>query len=509
MGGHARFPMSGLLLVLCLGLGSCASAEDGGDPPAETARPGDAELNREQYRDWVQRYSVKSLEAAKLVITVVEDDKKVQWRESVTTHHCYVSASGAVSYRSFTCTGVKGGSGHVIPPADLERLNQLLAKLPGDGSRLPPAGRRVLLQVADDTRPTVRVYDRANAPDEVLEILRLSASGITAWLPEIPPKSEIEARPFEHGGFLCLSPDGAKILFTCMNGPLQFWEPVTHETLGEVRMQGVSQDAITFSPDGSLAVVGRGAYVLVETKTWKKVRTFEEPWSNGRREPLSHPQFTPDGKYLVLRCGESLLRVFDTHTWNRVGRLPDVPEDAVLYLPAPKKRLAVVQTRDTAILLWDLARHAAVAPLDKGCQVIEAAFSPDESMLAVVTRGKDWRSLRLRVWKVDTGALVHELRHFEQTDCETMRNLLWTPDSRYVLAATKGFWIFAHKGISVWNAKSGRHRGELTAGEAIGMAILPDGSELVAGSSDGHIRFWDFAAAMKRIRDFEESLSSP
>lgn len=44
-------------------------------------------------------------------------------------------------------------------------------------------------------------------------------------------------------------------------------------------------------------------------------------------------------------------------------------------------------------------------------------------------------------------------------------------------------------------------------GELIGIALLPDGSELVSGSTDGNIHFWDFPAAMKRIADLKGSLT--
>jgi WD40 repeat protein len=67
---------------------------------------------------------------------------------------------------------------------------------------------------------------------------------------------------------------------------------------------------------------------------------------------------------------------------------------------------------------------------------------------------------------------------------------------------------FRSECISVWNVKTGRYRGEFTGnhGEVVGTALLPDGSQLVAGSADGRIRFWDFPAAMEQIRKFEDSL---
>ena len=38
------------------------------------------------------------------------------------------------------------------------------------------------------------------------------------------------------------------------------------------------------------------------------------------------------------------------------------------------------------------------------------------------------------------------------------------------------------------------------------VSQLRDGSQLVAGSNDGKIRFWDFAVAVKAMHEFEASL---
>ena len=88
-----------------------------------------------------------------------------------------------------------------------------------------------------------------------------------------------------------------------------------------------------------------------------------------------------------------------------------------------------------------------------------------------------------------------------------MHGLAWSPSGAYLLAATTG----DSAAISVWNVKTGRHRGQLIGGptDVSGFALLADSGELVAGSSDGMIRFWDFAAVTRQIGDLEESLRSP
>src|SRR5205085_883326 len=151
--------------------------------------------------------------ALKLVITAIEGEERTtnaapfRYGTGISTHGIELATNGQISSFSHSDFGTKGsGGGSPLPAAILHQLDDLLAKLPEDRERLPPLGRRFLLQASVAGLLETRVYDRANAPDDVWEILRLSHCGIGAWLPEFKPQSEIEARPFDHGGFFRLSP---------------------------------------------------------------------------------------------------------------------------------------------------------------------------------------------------------------------------------------------------------------------------------------------------------------
>ena len=502
---------------LCLVFGGLDSVATEGDSVAPVTPSVDAAQARKEYQQWVRKYSAKTLDGLKLAITAIEGEEKANdhalnpFGSDIFKFGCRVLTDGDVSHFFGRHSGFISAGEFMIAPADFKRLNELLEKLPDDGSRLPPAGRRLIVQALEGSKWTINVYDRANLSDDVLEIIRLSDSRILSWMPKFQPQSKIESHPYEWDGFLCLSPDGSQVIFTCGDGPLQFWEPITHETLGDVPTRGMPHYSIAFNKDGSQAALcGRGTCTLVDTKKWKQIWKYEEPSVKGVQKALSNPLFTPDGKFLVMQSSEPSLRIFDTHTWERVGRLPDMLEDATQYAPALKKKLAVVRSKSGVISLWNLDRHAALADLDKGCFVSQAAFSPDESLLAVVTTEQlGWKNPRLRLWKTDDGKLVSELRPFEQlTSCEKIQCLFWSPDGQYLLAAIKGNSTFIPLGIGVWNVKTGRHRGHFTGSgsDVIGIVLLADGSELVAGCTDGVIRFWDFPAAMKQIHDFENSL---
>jgi WD40 repeat protein len=509
MAGNVRWAWC-CLLGTSLSLAWPPGFAQGGGPGAKAAQ------GRAEYQEWVDDWLAEGS-----IMPVLGDGGKVVVGAETEDGRdcCIVSADGSIKCRRFGGLSRMGGGAGKLPVANLKRLGELLAKIPDDGSRLPPFGRRVMIQAAaGKQRLIVRVYDRANAPDLVLEVLRLSRCGVRAWVPELKPQNDIEAYPSSvGGGFLCLSHDCKRVIFTSLNGPLRFFDLATRKLIGEASVDTVPPEAVALSPDGTFAAVtGSGRQcAVVETKTWKELRTLGRYYAG-----LVAPRFTPDGKYLVLENGRSgaplSLQIFDTRTWNRADRLPGVPEDAGQYVPAADGKHAVVRSGSGIISLWDLQRRSAVARLDKGSYVCQAAFSPDGSLLAIATT--TWLAghelgygyPRLRVWKVGTGELLREFLPFEQDYCEELRGLNWSPDGQYLLAATLAESFFSNQGISVWNVKTGRHRGEFTGCPCRinGVVLLPDGSKLVAGCEDGHVRFWDFPAGMKRIREFEDSLKS-
>ena len=128
----------------------------------------------------------------------------------------------------------------------------------------------------------------------------------------------------------------------------------------------------------------------------------------------------------------------------------------------------------------------------------------------VTSNEGDWGDIRIRLWSTTTGELLHELRPFEQVVCEKAKYLFWSSDSDYLFAATKSHWFFNTENISVWNVKSGRHRGEFVgcSGVICGTAVCPETNQLIVGNHQGVIYFWDFAAVLKRLRAFERGFRS-
>ena len=125
---------------------------------------------------------------------------------------CAISIDGKVSYFQRGSNGVKGGGLYALAEDESKRLNQLIGHLPDDNSTLPPLGRRIVLQVATGNSVLARVYDRANAPVEILDILRLTQSRVKSWAKSFEPQSKWTAGDFSFYGGFGLSADGTQII---------------------------------------------------------------------------------------------------------------------------------------------------------------------------------------------------------------------------------------------------------------------------------------------------------
>ena len=92
---------------------------------------------------------------------------------------CYVSVSNEIAYFSFSCRGSKGSGFPKIDDNNVRKLDKIINLLPPE-PKLPSKSRRVLVSVPDGNSWNTRIYDRANMPEEILELSR-----IARW--SIPP----------------------------------------------------------------------------------------------------------------------------------------------------------------------------------------------------------------------------------------------------------------------------------------------------------------------------------
>src|SRR5205085_10169658 len=74
------------------------------------------------------------------------------------------------------------------------------------------------------------VYDRANLPDDMLELFRLAQSGVMPHVPEIKPAFKSEKESFEHYGALAAVPGGSQFI-TASGRNFKLWDASTRSVV--------------------------------------------------------------------------------------------------------------------------------------------------------------------------------------------------------------------------------------------------------------------------------------
>ena len=147
------------------------------------------------YDAWIKPWTERPANSAssgavglKAVVSVVTGEKDFSTVTNLTpiqrlelAYHIKVSASeiatnGACRSYFVSNSDARSGETRQLAPDDLQKLTEALAQLPDDHSQLPPAGKRVVVQVWENNQWRVRVYDGNNLPPEVKSLLALLAN---------------------------------------------------------------------------------------------------------------------------------------------------------------------------------------------------------------------------------------------------------------------------------------------------------------------------------------------
>ena len=490
-----------------IGIGTAQSKIPRSAPSVELPRQSE-DGERLLYESWIHDYRVGPLAGAlgirqreiKLEITVVEgDDVETDAKTAaifgpsyrIAFHGCAVAIDGTVSSFRRGSFGAQGGGLDQLTEDELERLNRLIERLPDDNSRLPPVGHRIVFQVATGSEILARVYDLANAPETILEILRLSHSGIRPITLDFPPERKWPVAELSKTGI----PADA----------IRFRGPDIEETT-----------ILAISPDRYLTVRqvlhDTAAVSITDTNPSNVIRVLRVPRPANRFVGITHADFSPDGRYLMLLTTLPAIRIYDTRNWQEVGSLPDVPPGASLYYPSPdwKHGIAVLANGDVA--LWDAPSRRQTAKIDIDGELSAVSFSPDDSMVATTSgpENKNHSStFHLRIWNIVNGEMIEELLPVEYTAHDDIGTPMWWQDARYLLAEVRDNPFRTYYEIGIWSIASGRFRGGFS-----GCSYSPDPLSIVLHDSrlfercrDGMILMWDAGAAIDKIATYEHSLT--
>ncbi|HWY85587.1 MAG TPA: sigma-70 family RNA polymerase sigma factor [Gemmataceae bacterium] len=291
------------------------------------------------------------------------------------------------------------------------------------------------------------------------------------------------------------TPDGKAIASTS-NNFVYLWDVATGKQRWRLPMAGTyfpfPAPALAASGDGKrLAVLTDLEFAVIETDTGKKLARHEWPKHQGFVRCLA---ISPDLGMLAQGWpDDGTVRLFDAVTGQETLRLV-VGDKAMLQLPeafefsADGKALYVITRQKRDVIGFDTHTGKAVQTLELPKTVANPyrlIRSPDHHMLAVLERGIVFRITdKIVLWDLKAGKQLHLI----EKDLISISWGAFSPDNSLFAVVGTG------PDIVLFDTATGQEHSRLQAPPfTSSLTFAPDAKTLAAGEHGGCITFWDVA----------------
>jgi WD40 repeat protein len=260
-------------------------------------------------------------------------------------------------------------------------------------------------------------------------------------------------------------------------------------------------------PASPLTVAASDRYFATGMSTGKIIIyddvTCQESQTLDHREPVWCLAFGETGKYLAS-SGAKSVRVWDLVSWSELFRF-SIPKMCMVLSFVEDDSLLLGAIKNNELLYWDVANGGKLCDEPTNWtrdsekqaslrfrQPTTAAFSPHQSLLALVYRGEyillwDYESDRLH----DTYEKVSGSRGNGSTKVSDGSTTVWSLSFSPAVDTTLLAAAYSDGDVAVYDTSTGEVRGILISMNAQTLSFSPDGRTLASADSTGAIQLVD------------------
>ena len=289
---------------------------------------------------------------------------------------------------------------------------------------------------------------------------------------------------------IAFSPDGSRLVSGSSDGTIRVWEAMSNASLLRIPKQSRESDpkqtpepvvySVAFSPDGRTVVSG---WSDKTAKLWDAESGALRRTLVGHAGSVLAVAFAPDGQAVASASSDRTAKLWETATGKLLQTLAAHVQPVTSLAFAPDGKRLVSGANDGTAKLWEVATGKPLRSINSRLKQVSAvAFAPDgNSFLAAGSPATNARA-SMRLWDTESGQAI---RSFGE-DARYIRAIAISAQSQLVSVGGTD--------ITLWDIERGVPLPALSFTSAINDVVLsPDGSQIVAASSDKTIKIWSTA----------------
>jgi len=244
---------------------------------------------------------------------------------------------------------------------------------------------------------------------------------------------------------VCFSPDGTRIASASGDKTVKLWDAATGQELRTFRGHLDEVLSVAFSPDGKEILSASSDRTA---KRWDAT----EPAALQHDGPVFGIAFSPNGQQIASAGADKTVKLWDAVTRRELFTLRGHGDEVTSVAFSPREMRIASASRDRTVIVWDaVARQEVFTLRGHDGEVVVVKYSADGKRIASGTdRGM------VRVWDAGTGRPLYTFRVSEKE------------------AAPFSFFEDRASGV-------------------LGLALSPDGKQIISGNEDETLQIWDAA----------------